>query len=55
MIAAQPERQRACGIDQCFLKGSGWVGNEDRGIVHRSPAVVAGQKRLMLTIDPQFG
>ena len=46
-------RQLAEG-DVCFLKGSGWVGNEDRGIVHRSPAVVAGQKRLMLTIDPQF-
>ena len=46
-------RQLAEG-DVCLLKGSGWVGNEDHGIVHRSPVVVAGQKRLLLTIDPQF-
>ena len=40
--------------DVCLLKGSGWVGNEERGIVHRSPAVAAGQQRLLLTIDPEF-
>lgn len=38
--------------DVALLKGSGWVGNEARGLVHRSPAVGAGQQRLLLTIDP---
>ncbi|UJJ32780.1 DUF1826 domain-containing protein [Halopseudomonas maritima] len=46
-------RQLAEG-DVCLLKGSGWVGNEERGIVHRSPAVAAGLRRLLLTIDPEF-
>ena len=46
-------RQLAAG-DVCLLKGSGWVGNEERGIVHRSPAVAAGHTRLLLTIDPEF-
>ncbi|MDR5866275.1 DUF1826 domain-containing protein [Halomonas koreensis] len=38
--------------DVALLKGSGWVGNEARGLVHRSPAVGAGQQRLLLTLDP---
>ncbi|CAN0561665.1 unnamed protein product [Ectocarpus sp. 12 AP-2014] len=35
-----------------FIKGSGWEGNEDYGLVHRSPALKEGEKRLLLTIDP---
>jgi len=34
-----------------LLKGSGWVGNEDYGIVHRSPHLPSGQMRLLLTLD----
>lgn len=46
-------RQLGCG-DVALLKGSGWVGNEERGIVHRSPALKDGQQRLLLTLDPCF-
>ncbi|XKE46878.1 DUF1826 domain-containing protein [Halomonas organivorans] len=38
--------------DVALLKGSGWVGNEARGLVHRSPAMGNGQPRLLLSIDP---
>ncbi|GLS26476.1 DUF1826 domain-containing protein [Marinibactrum halimedae] len=34
-----------------LLKGSGWEGNEQSGIVHRSPALHSGQCRLLLTLD----
>lgn len=44
--------QQLTAGDLALLKGSGWVGNEERGLVHRSPALGAGQKRLMMTIDP---
>lgn len=37
--------------DVGLLKGSGWIGNEQRAIVHRSPEMVAGEKRLLLTLD----
>lgn len=42
--------QLACG-DVALLKGERWDGNEGRGLVHRSPAVVIGEKRLLLTLD----
>ena len=38
--------------DLALLKGDGWAGNEGRGLVHRSPAVASGGRRLLLTIDP---
>lgn len=34
-----------------LLKGDAWHGNEGLGLVHRSPALQAGQKRLLLTLD----
>lgn len=37
--------------DVAVLKGERWLGNEGHGLVHRSPAVPAGQRRLMLTLD----
>lgn len=37
--------------DVAILKGSGWLGNEHAGIVHRSPAVEAGENRLLMTLD----
>jgi len=37
--------------DVAVLKGERWLGNEGQGLVHRSPAVPAGQRRLMLTLD----
>jgi hypothetical protein len=44
--------QRLSAGDLALLKGGGWVGNEHQALVHRSPALAAGQKRLLLTIDP---
>lgn len=37
--------------DILLLKGEGWFENEGAGIVHRSPAVMPGEKRLVVTID----
>lgn len=34
-----------------LLKGSGWLGNEKHGLVHRSPYLSPGQTRLLLTLD----
>jgi len=35
-----------------LLKGEAWCGNEGRGLVHRSPALVPPERRLLLTLDP---
>ncbi len=37
--------------DVALLKGSGWEGNEDTGLVHRSPQLAANEQRLLLTLD----
>lgn len=37
--------------DVALLKGESWQGNEGAGLVHRSPAVAAGEKRLVMTLD----
>lgn len=37
--------------DVALLKGERWEGNEGAGLVHRSPAVSAGERRLLLTLD----
>ena len=42
--------QIGCG-HVALLKGERWVGNENRGLVHRSPSLPAGQRRLLLTLD----
>ena len=34
-----------------LLKGSGWIGNEKYGLVHRSPHLQPGQSRLLVTLD----
>ena len=34
-----------------LLKGEAWEGNEGCGLVHRSPSIAEGRKRLLLTID----
>ena len=34
-----------------LLKGESWEGNEGCGLVHRSPSMAEGCKRLLLTID----
>lgn len=37
--------------DVALLKGSGWEGNENLGLVHRSPELILNEQRLLLTLD----
>lgn len=37
--------------DVGLLKGEAWEGNENAGLVHRSPALVGDNYRLLLTLD----
>ena len=37
--------------DVVLLKGEAWEGNEQNGAVHRSPMPIAGESRLLLTLD----
>ncbi|WP_110969829.1 DUF1826 domain-containing protein [Pseudomonas huaxiensis] len=43
-------RQLTCG-DVALFKGEKWLGNEGAGVVHRSPALANGERRLILTLD----
>lgn len=43
-------QQLSCG-DVALLKGELWEGNENAGLVHRSPALSEGEYRLLLTLD----
>ncbi|WP_434986588.1 DUF1826 domain-containing protein [Vreelandella zhaodongensis] len=44
--------QRLSAGDIALIKGSGWEGCEEHGLVHRSPSLEQGQTRLLLTVDP---
>lgn len=44
--------QRLSPGDIALLKGSGWEGCEAHGLVHRSPELEHGSKRLLMSIDP---
>ena len=37
--------------DVALLKGENWFGNENAGLVHRSPTLLSGDSRLLLTLD----
>lgn len=43
-------QQVDCG-DVALLKGELWDGNENAGLVHRSPVVPSGESRLLFTLD----
>ncbi|MFT6287117.1 MAG: hypothetical protein ACJA09_001870 [Alcanivorax sp.] len=43
-------QQLNCG-EVALLKGEAWIGNENAGLVHRSPALTTGEHRLLLTFD----
>ena len=43
-------QQLHCG-DIALLKGERWEGNENAGLIHRSPAVTSHTPRLVLTLD----
>jgi hypothetical protein len=41
-----------CAAGHVLLaKGERWAGNEGRGLIHRSPPVPLGERRLLLTLD----
>ena len=46
----QDIQRLTCG-DVALLKGELWEGNENAGLVHRSPALAAEESRLLLTLD----
>ncbi|MHC8323164.1 DUF1826 domain-containing protein [Pseudomonas sp. GB2N2] len=37
--------------DVALLKGEKWHGNEGAGLIHRSPPLAPGERRLILTLD----
>lgn len=43
--------QQLTSGDVALLKGESWEGNERAGLVHRSPSLSAGERRLLLTLD----
>ena len=43
-------KQLNCG-DIALLKGEIWENNEGAGLIHRSPQLSGGSRRLLLTID----
>ena len=43
-------QQLDCG-DVALIKGTLWEGNKNAGLVHRSPGLIANEKRLILTLD----
>ena len=51
LFANQSDIQRLTCGDVALLKGELWAGNDGAGLVHRSPAVPAGENRLLLTLD----
>ncbi len=51
LIESPNDIQQLGSGDVALLKGELWEGNEDAGLVHRSPTVEAGDLRLLLTLD----
>jgi ATP-dependent Clp protease ATP-binding subunit ClpA len=56
-LLSRPEAEPTERIEQihcgevALLKGTKWHGNEGHGLIHRSPAVKADERRLILTLD----
>ena len=48
---SQQDIQRLFSGDVALLKGELREGNENAGLVHRSPALPEGQRRMLLTLD----
>ena len=49
--AGASEVRQLASADVALLKGEKWLGNEGAGLVHRSPQLPEGQRRLILTLD----
>ena len=48
---SQAQIQQLNSGDVALLKGEKWHGNEGFGLIHRSPQLAAGERRLILTLD----
>jgi len=51
LFANQDDIQQLNQGDVAILKGELWDGNQGAGLVHRSPALSHGERRLLLTLD----
>jgi hypothetical protein len=51
LFTNQEDIQRLTCGDVALMKGELWAGNENAGLVHRSPEVHAGENRLLLSLD----
>ncbi|QEY65656.1 DUF1826 domain-containing protein [Metapseudomonas lalkuanensis] len=49
--AAIVDNQQMQAGHVALFKGEKWLGNEGRGIIHRSPQPESGESRLLLTLD----
>lgn len=54
LYAGEDDIQSLKAGDVGLLKGEMWEGNENAGIVHRSPPVATGEQRLLLTLDAVY-
>ena len=51
LFKSERDIEQLCCGDVALFKGELWEGNENAGLVHRSPAVPGGDARLLLTLD----
>lgn len=51
LYAHEPDIQQMASGDVALLKGESWNGNENAGLVHRSPVTSSDETRLLLTLD----
>lgn len=51
LYAHQHDIQQLSAGDIALLKGEQWEGNENAGLIHRSPVLKEGDARLLVTLD----
>lgn len=51
LFQSQHDIQQLQSGDVALIKGELWEGNENAGLVHRSPAPSNGERRFLLTLD----
>ena len=51
LYAHESDIQQMASGDVALLKGERWSGNENAGLVHRSPVTSSDETRLLLTLD----
>ncbi|PVZ13623.1 MULTISPECIES: DUF1826 domain-containing protein [unclassified Pseudomonas] len=50
-LDASGAQQHLAAGDLALLKGEKWIGNQGRGVQHRSPPLAEGERRLIMTLD----